>query len=195
LAGIEKSRENLLAVLEDGGAQSKTVVDRIRQLEVEQERLHAEIQSAKDAIKSTMSLPDDSWVRGQMDNIIETLGSDTGKAAIVLRKVLGKVMVREFKAPGKKRGFGQLRFSVDGWETLAQAFGQNLPTWAAPKESQRSPLFEVNLGGPTRMDDWAPKIAEMRSKGMIWKDIGKVTGLGTGNAHSAYTRWSNAQNQ
>ena len=43
------------------------------------------------------------------------------------------------------------------------------------------------------MDRLAPKIAEMRAQGVAWRKIGEVTGLGSGNAHNAWKRYTDAQ--
>ena len=43
------------------------------------------------------------------------------------------------------------------------------------------------------MDDWGPKIAEMRAKHTPWKEIWKITGLGSGPAYVAWKRFVDAQ--
>jgi hypothetical protein len=57
------------------------------------------------------------------------------------------------------------------------------------RPSGRSPEFELNLGGPSRMDRLAPKIAELREQGVPWIEIARITGLGAGNAWTAWRRW------
>ena len=54
--------------------------------------------------------------------------------------------------------------------------------------------FQIDLGGPTRMDDWGPKIAEMRARKVPWKEIWKITGLGSGPAYVSWKRYVDAQN-
>jgi hypothetical protein len=51
----------------------------------------------------------------------------------------------------------------------------------------------LDLGGPTKMEYWAPKIAEMRERGIPWKEIWKITGLGSGPAYVAWKRYVDAQ--
>ena len=53
--------------------------------------------------------------------------------------------------------------------------------------------FQIDLGGPSRMDQWGPKIAEMRANGVPWKEIWKITGLGSGPAYVAWKRYVEAQ--
>ena len=59
-------------------------------------------------------------------------------------------------------------------------------------ESQGSPEFVIDLGRPTRMEEWAPKIAEMRERGLPWSEIERVTGLRPGPAYSTWKRYVDA---
>ncbi len=52
--------------------------------------------------------------------------------------------------------------------------------------------FTLDLGQPTVMDQWAPKIAELREQGVPWKEIWKITGLGSGPAYVAWKRYVDA---
>jgi len=56
-----------------------------------------------------------------------------------------------------------------------------------------SPEIQLDLGGPTRCDRWAPEIDTMRKNGIGWRQIGRVTGLGHANASTAWKRWRDAQ--
>ena len=40
------------------------------------------------------------------------------------------------------------------------------------------------------MDNWGPRIAEMRAQSVPWKDIQEVTGLGSGPAYVAWKHTS-----
>ena len=51
----------------------------------------------------------------------------------------------------------------------------------------------LDLGRPTAMDEWAPKIAEMRSDGVKWTEIVKITGLDLNRAYIAWKRYVDAR--
>ncbi len=57
-----------------------------------------------------------------------------------------------------------------------------------------SPEVRINVGGPSRMDEWAPKIVEMRRRKppVGWNEIGRITGLGCGNSYTAWKRFVQA---
>jgi len=101
------------------------------------------------------------------------------------------------KIPGKKRGYIQLRFKLDGWRITASALRSAELVIAVSKIDAGSDpcpqAVTIDLGGPSRMDKWAPKIAKMRSEGVPWRTIGELTGLGSGNAYNAWKRYVDAQ--
>ena len=53
--------------------------------------------------------------------------------------------------------------------------------------------FVLDLGGPTLMDKWAPKIAEMRANGDKWTEIAEVTGLDLNRAYRTWKRYVDAK--
>lgn len=111
---------------------------------------------------------------------------------MLLQKLLGKVKVRDVVAPGKKRGYRLLEFCIcpEGLlkEALKKVVGAR-DVLLKVTEVGPMPVIILEIGGPTRMDSWAPKIAEMRARGVSWKEIGEETGLGVGNACTAYKRY------
>ena len=56
-----------------------------------------------------------------------------------------------------------------------------------------STKYQLDLGKPTRFDDLAPEIVALRDQGVTWPEIGRVTGVGTGNSYNIWKRWSDAQ--
>jgi hypothetical protein len=103
-------------------------------------------------------------------------------------------------APGKNRGYARLRFRINGEEVVrnlleasgaAGATDHLLP--ASDDAHAMSDEVILDLGGPTKMELWAPKIAEMRERGVPWKEIWKITGLGSGPAYVAWKRYVDAQ--
>ena len=66
-----------------------------------------------------VEMPDDAWIQEQFVHQVALLAEDTPKAALVLRKLLGKVTAHQIKIRGKKRGYIQLRFRIDAFQALA----------------------------------------------------------------------------
>jgi hypothetical protein len=100
-------------------------------------------------------------------------------------------------APGKKRGYARLRYRVNAWDIILFAIDGKIPESVVQRmrgsaESQGSPEFVIDLGRPTRMEEWAPKIAEMRERGVTWKEITKITGLSLSPAYETWQRYTNA---
>ena len=102
-------------------------------------------------------------------------------------------------APGKRRGYTQLRFRLRAWETLRAALGNrwsaglSLTTSPNPATPNESPEFALDVGVPTALDRWAPQIATWRAEGMIWEEIVRRTGLDLNRAFIAWKRYTEAQ--
>jgi hypothetical protein len=146
-------------------------------------------------------LPDDSQLAGELCRWADALSGDTQQAATVLRQALGTVAAHAVLAPGKKRGYVQLRFRVRGWETLRAVLGKQMPDGAAaalsPAEAAegQSPEFTLDLGQPTEMDRWAPQIAAWRKEGVVWTEIVQRTGLDLNRAFVAWKRFTTSQSE
>jgi hypothetical protein len=92
-----------------------------------------------------------------------------------------------------------LRFRVRGWETLRAALGDRLPTGlpaaaeSAVREEDACPEYTLDLGAPTKMDQWAPQIAAWRAEGVTWTEIVGRTGLDLNRAFIAWRRYTGAR--
>ena len=53
--------------------------------------------------------------------------------------------------------------------------------------------FVIDLGGPTLMDVWAPRIAKMRADGIKWTEIVEITGMDLNRVYRAWKRFVDAQ--
>ena len=138
-------------------------------------------------------MPDDAWIKEELTHLLPLLRDDPAKAAHLLRRLLGPITAEAVVARGKRRGYIRLRFRPDAWELLKSALGDRLPGTlvdrAGAPPDQEPPGFQLDLAGPTRRDAWAPEIATMREQGVTWPEIGRITGLGTGNAYNVWKRW------
>ena len=199
LAEIEPKIESIVDQLVNQGFESEALKGRLTELESEAERLKQTAEKLETHARRPVELPDDAWVKKQLADLTSVLGEDVRRSARFLRELFGEVKAHEIIPPGKRRGYIQLKFRVSVWSTFRQVLGDRLPEcWTASVSDaidDQGPEFTLDLGGPTRMDDWGPKIAEMRSRKppVHWEEIQRITGLGSGPAYVAWKRWVDAQ--
>ena len=198
LAQLEKQIDNWADSLAE--VKSQTVASRLAAAEAEAEGLHKRIEHGRQMLAAPVEMPDDAWIAAQLKDLASLIRQEERRAAILLRKILGKVYAYQVLPPGKERGYACLRFKVNGWEVLRAVLDGKIPDGIMallipdPQGSAGlSDEFQIDLGGPTRMDDWGPKIAEMRARKVPWREIRKITGLGSGPAYVAWKRYVDAQ--
>jgi hypothetical protein len=143
-------------------------------------------------------MPDDDWIREQLADLVAILRERSSQAAVLLRALLGKVFVSAIIPRGKKRGYPQLRFQINGWQALLAILGEHLPqqvlllSTSCDLTSATSPEFQLAVGAPTRMDELAPQIAAWRDQKVPWKEICRRTGIKLANAYAVWKRYVSA---
>jgi len=197
LTQIEKGIVNLITAVEQGSGQSLSIGERIRQLENEAATLREQIEDGEKALKRPAAMPDDALIRAQLADQASLLRDDVPKAALLLRRLLGRVWAHEINIRGKKRSYIELRFRIDAFQSLAclpddVVNASVLKSWDRVDDSAStaSPEFSIILGGPMRMDRLAPKIASLRKAGTPWNEIGRLMNMSPGNAWTAWKRWT-----
>jgi site-specific DNA recombinase len=197
LAEVQRYINNLAQHLEEGKPDSPTLRSRLSQWEGEAGRLRRRITESRQTLEVAVLMPDDDWIRSELAAVPSVLRGEPTWAASVLRRMFGRVTAEHVVARGKVRGFVRLHFRIEARRVLEEALGDRLPAGvlaAAGTAPPGEPMdFHLDLGAPSRRDVLAPEIALMRSRGMTWQAIGKVTRLGTGNAYNVGRRWSDAQ--
>ena len=191
-AELGKRIDNLVSALAEGGVTSSSVVTRLKQLEQEKAEIDQRLATADDEADA-IPLPDAEWVSTRLAEWAERAAASESDS--FLRDALQAVTAEAVVAPGKKRGFIRLHFRVDAWAALAAAMGAALPAAVRPPESadeDTSPEFTLDLGGPTAMDRWAPRIAAWRAAGITWVDIVRLTGLDLNRVYLAHKRYTAA---
>ena len=192
---LEREIDNLTSAIAERGTANGSLTEALNTREARLEVVLRDLSGAQKLASAQMPLPDDAWVHEQLANMADVLRDDPRQAALLLRRVLGKVAVHEVRLPGKKRGYPQLRFHFSGWKATEQAVrsisSPSLLNDVGPEYAQREVVLD--LGAPTRMDQWAPKIDQMRRDRVPWNEICRVTGLASSNAYFAWRRWKEAQ--
>jgi hypothetical protein len=188
LEEARKKSANLLAAVENDGGQIQVLLQRLTEVQNEITQFEEQIAALEKKRGAPAVLPSMDWLKAELANLPKLLNEGMPQSALLLRKIVGRVTVNSIIPAGKKKGWGELEFCLDAGNILAQVIGDKLvlPITAASPNSEQK--FRVPLGGPTRMDRWAPEIVTMRAKGMTWKEISRVTGLKPANAHFAYKR-------
>jgi site-specific DNA recombinase len=197
LAELQKQVGNLLDQMAAGPMESPALRHRLDRLEREESALNARIAEVRQAREAAFAMPDDNWIRAQLAGLPPLLADDPRRAASLLRRLLGRVTAEAIVAPGKSRGFVRLHLRVNGLRVIEEVLGGTLPesviAFAAATTNAEAQEFRLDLGEPTRRDVLAPEIAAMRSQGMAWAEIARITGLGVGNCHNVWRRWIDAQ--
>jgi len=174
---------------------SEAMFAKLANLEQDAAVLRQQIEEAEDAKVLPSLLPAADWLREQLGDLQSILEEGGVQAALLLRKLIGKITVSRVLPPGKQRGYSQLRFKIEAWQALkallpakiVQSLLKQMPTTADGSE------ICIDLGAPSKMDDWAPQIAAWRAAGVPWKEIWERTGLGSGPAYVCWKRYVDAQ--
>lgn len=194
LSEVQRKIDNLVSILADGSVPSAAVRERLGALEDEARVLKGRMKASADSRRTNAALPDDEQLSEMMGAWASSLGEDTPRAAEVLRRAVGTVSAHAVVAPGRTRGYAQLRFRVRAWSALRAATGDRLPEDpprvpdSGVEGRDLSPEFVLDLGAPTEMDRWAARIAAWRAEGVTWEEIVRRTGLDLSRAHIAWKR-------
>ena len=172
--------------------------DRLAALEVESEAISQRIADGKDLVEVRSVMPDRDWIEGQLSDLSDILDEGGTQATLLVRRLLGQVKVFPSITPGKTRVCPQLQFTVQYWAAIEQCLSVEsriLLEKALGKDSTiaMSEQFVLTIGNQSRMEIWAPQIAQMRSAGIKWREIWEITGLGRGPAYTAWKRYVEAQ--
>lgn len=198
LRSLEVTIKNLVDALAQGSAQSRAVTDRLEIAERETEQLRKKIARAEKLLQAPLAMPDDAWLTDQFRDLAEVFRAGGDQAIPLFRKLLGRIDAHAVMPPGKDCGYSQLRFRIDGWTALRCGLerGEKLDRVEALFENSaadsESGEFVIDLGGPTKMDEWAPQIAQWRAEGVKWQVIAERTGLDLNRAYRAWKRYVDA---
>ena len=194
LRETDEQIRRLVDSLATGQMSSDAIRARLRELEDRAAQLRVAIDAERELRPSQSRIPDNLWINEQLGRLLSVLQEESQSAGNLLRKLLDRIEAHAQIAPGKTRGYMQLRFrvnyraaiceclSADARRNLERLMGNN-PAGLCSDE------IRLDLGGPTRMDALAPQIAEMRARNVKWEEIAEITGLDIGNACVAYRRF------
>jgi site-specific DNA recombinase len=180
------------------GLNSPALKKRLSGLETEQYAVGNRIRELEESMRAGTAMPDDAWIADQLRGLQSVLKDEMKLSARMLQEMIGRIDAEQVSIPGKKRGYTRLRFRIRGWEGLRHLLAGKMPAAVLDALKPTDPTlgvseeFVIELGEPTNMDKWAPKIAAWREQKVKWKEIADRTGLTMGNAWAAYKRFKNA---
>ena len=179
--------------------QSEAVKTRLETLEREGAEIEDRLAETALPSASDLALPDETWVREQMADWSMGL-TDPARAAAAILNAVASLEAEPIVAPGKKRGYAQLRLRIKEWSLFLAAIGGRLPCSLRrllpdDLESDESKTILLPLGEPTLMDSWAPEIVKWREEGVIWTEIVRRTGLDLNRVYRAWKRHLEAQGE
>jgi hypothetical protein len=193
-AELDRQIRNLVDALADGGLTSAAVTARLREAEAEKGEVDRRLAGYTDASPAAVVRPDEASVAARLGDWAARAAAGEGTDSL-LRLALGSVAAEPVVAVGKRRGFVRLRFRVNAWGALAAAAGDSLPAPVRhPPSAPEAPVpeFALDLGEPTAVDRWAPRIAAWRAAGVTWEEIVRRTGMDLNRVYVAWRRHTGA---
>jgi DNA invertase Pin-like site-specific DNA recombinase len=193
---VETLIDQLMSLKPEGLPDSPSLRRRLTECESDITDLRTRIAEARQVRAAAVTMPDDHWIRANLEELGSHLRDEPGRTALLVRRLFKRVTAESVVAPGKKRGFIRLRVVLKARAVLKEALAGRIPSALldCASESVGAPAeFVLDLGGPTRRDEVTPEVVRMRADGKTWEEIGRVTGLGTGNAYNVWKRWSGAR--
>jgi len=200
VAESKRVRSKLIQLIErDDSNQVDVVMDRIKehtaQIKV-MERERVDVESRQSAIDR---FPSFEWFQAQLIDIQSLFESESPESMQLLRKLTTKITAKPVLAVGKKRGFMRLNFEFNRYAAFVSALeqsdgGLSLANLVDSETFERPALksYTIDLGKQTKVDEWGPKIVQMRDSGMKWVDIAKLSGMKMGNLCNYYQRYKTA---
>lgn len=196
----QRKLDKLVDALTEGGLTGTSVKSRLDHLEAELETVSWDLAQQKQLLSSPLVLPDEKWIKERFQELSSLLTDQTKQAAILLRKLVPRIVANAVIAPGKRRGYTQIRFSFSRHNAVLTAIDDERMTTLTSANladsvlDREAPLgdFVVDLGCKTKFDKVAPRIAVMRAAGHKWSEIATETGVSLGNAYNVWARYMQA---
>jgi site-specific DNA recombinase len=200
LERAERRLENLLRLADSGAvADVGAFGDRLKQAESDVNAIQEELRRLKSLQPVRPEVPDAMWIRDRIQKLERTLANDESTVALLLRELVGSVRVFRHVPVGKKFGFHELRFRINGWHVIVESLRGVIPndvlkvmSSEIDPEAFYSREFCLRIGGPTKMDDLAPRVAELKSQGLTWEQVAEEVGLSPGSAYQCWRRYKKA---
>lgn len=200
LRNAEQRRDNLMVIAESGGVNDlEDFKLRLRRADEDAKQHRCELERLESLPVAKLSMPDGKWIMKRLQELAATLASDQAATARLLQELIGTVRVFRVIPIGKQFGYQQLRFRVSGWKAVRAALRGRVPLEVLEiverhrqVDGDDSPEFCLDVGGPHKLDILAPRIAELRSQGMKWKDIAAETGVSMDSAWQCWRRYVDA---
>ncbi len=198
----KRKLDNLFDAITEGNLTGQSAKARVAELETELDSINSALEKQNQLLSKPLELPDENWIAMRFQELSTLLMDEPKKAAILIRKLIPRITANHVIAPGKSRGYTQIRFSFNRHAAIQTAINNPRMETFADLQGQNEPAldddlgilddFVIDLGGPTQYDALSPKIAAMRAAGATWKTIQAETGIAIGNLYNVWARYIKA---
>ncbi|MDB5358382.1 MAG: recombinase family protein [Phycisphaerales bacterium] len=186
--------ERLVDAVVDGNLDGSTVAAKLAALEARKSTLSDRLTELRQSQASPLQMPDDAWIKNQLEKLAGLLKQEMASAAQHLRPFLSKVVVEQIKRDGQKHGHVRLRFTIDGCVAVSTMLAGKLPAKVLSRlptgDTNTAGEFTTDFGRGTCIEQWGPLIAQWRAEGASWAEVGRRTGLNPSTAFLALKRWN-----
>ena len=174
---------------------SAALLTKLKLAETRQRDLEARLRALPPA--SEIRVPEKAWVMAELANLSSLLKSHAPDAIAVIRQTIGRIDADPVIAPGKKRGYCRLSFSLNLPGLVDIVLRRKLPRGisamlAAPTDADANCVrMSVDLRAPLKTEKFAHDIWNWRHEQppVPWSEIARRTELTMANCMIVYKRF------
>jgi len=175
----------------ENGLDDPDIKRRLDDRRTERRELVKRVEQLKRAANDCGQAPTEEWVREQLQNLGETLQSDTPAAAYALRDLLdGEIVVTEIRGEGRKRFSLQGRFHVRSNGVANAVSGVEIDDReTATQEEGITEEIVIHFVDPNPLDAAAAEAKELYDQGLMNAEIAQRLGCSRGQVTKRLKHW------
>lgn len=192
-AELNRKIENLTKALAEGtGSNPKSVLGFIDQYELRKVSIESELSKLKKRASAIEALPSKSQMKKLLSDLttIFDKDEDVRAASQLLKLYFGKIEAHSIVAPGKIRGYMELRFHPSNSRLVESIVAPNVPGLDFSTNTVIGNEVRLALSSRNdKLDRLIPTIHAMRMEGKTWREIEKKLKIHRGWANKYYRIW------
>ena len=183
-AGVERKIANLYRLAEESETDLQALGRRIAELERQLDEHAAEIRRLEEQLVDPSAVPTRAWLLQQLEALEAWVGEDPRELALVFRAYTGgRIEMENVIPPGKKRGYFRAHFKGNVVNVIAdralRSAGENGSDECksvrllqqACRDQSFTCIAAIDVKRASRSEQLAPKVRQLRARGMSWKTI------------------------
>jgi len=165
---------------------------------VSAEKALAEVEEGLESMERNRSrkreLPSKADVAAELSNLVSVMSEQPKRGCLLLRKIIGRIRVKDVICPGWEEGYAELSFRFDPMRLLSVVYEQGC-LFNADVELPMAKDVVLFTGEPTALQLAMPQIHEWRQQNpsVPWLEIHRRTGHSASCAGVYYARWCKAK--